>query len=75
MLILPNNIPTTQDLSFRLRLDVQFDKTIQSTIPLKLLQTTSGMSIRDSKDDPSQGLDIDFEIERTSGAEPSIATL
>ena len=76
LLILPNNIPTTQDLSFRLRLDIQFDKTIQSTIPLLgLLQTTSGMSIRDSKDDPSQGLDIDFEIERTSGAEPSIATL
>jgi hypothetical protein len=76
LFILPNNIPVTQDLSFRLRLDVHFDKNIEMAIPnLGLLQTTSGISIQDSKDDISQGLDIDFEIERTSGSEPSIAEI
>ena len=76
MLILPNNIPATQDLSFRLRLDIHFDKAIQIAIPsLNLTQTTNGMSIRDSKDDLSQGLDMDFEIERTSGTEPSLAEI
>lgn len=74
MQILPNNIPVTQDLSFRLRLDVQFDRTTSSVIPeLGLTQTTNGISIRDSKDDETKGLDIDFEIERTK--EPSVAKL
>lgn len=73
MLILPNNIPVTQDLNFRLRLDIQFDNRVQSMIPV--VQTTNGISIRDSVDDKSQGLDMDFEIERTDGSEPSKATI
>lgn len=40
---------------------------------LGLVQTTNGISIRDSADDESKGLDMDFEIERTK--EPSIATI
>lgn len=76
MKIQPNNIPVTQDLSFRLRLDIQFDKTAQTAISgLDLIQTTNGLRIADSKDDPEKGLDIDFEIERTSGEEPSLATI
>lgn len=76
MKIQPNNIPVAQDLSFRLRLDIQFDKAAQIAIPdLNLIQTTNGLRIADSKDDPEKGLDIDFEIERTSGEEPSLATI
>lgn len=76
MLILPNNIPVTQDLSFRLRLDIQFDSQVQSVMPLlNLVKTTNGISIRDSASDKSQGLDMDFEIERTDGTEPSSATI
>ena len=76
MKILPNNIQVNQDLSFRLRLDIQFDSNIKGVIPyLSLFQTTNGISIADSKTDKEQGLDMDFEIERTSGSEPSLANI
>lgn len=70
MKILPNNIKTKQDLSFRLRLDVQFNNTDDGST-----KTTNGIRIEDSISDSSQGLDIDFEIERTDGTEPSLATI
>lgn len=76
MKIQPNNISVVQDLSFRLRLDIQFDKTAKSAMPLlNLVQTTNGLRIADSKTDSEKGLDMDFEIERTSGEEPSLATI
>lgn len=76
MKILPNNIPITQELSFRLKLDVEFDLRSSTDITnLNLTQVTSGISIADDINDPEKGLDIDFEIERTSGKEPSICKL
>lgn len=71
MKILPNNIPVGQDLSFRLRLDVQLD----SNARFHYIATTNGLRIQDSKDNAENGLDMDFEIERTSGEEPSLATI
>ena len=71
MKIKPNNIPTTQDLNFRLRLDVQLD----TTVKIPFISTTNGLRIQDSKDNAESGLDMDFEIERTSGEEPSLATI
>lgn len=71
MKIKPNNIPATQDLNFRLRLDVQLD----TTVKIPFISTTNGLRIQDSKDNAESGLDMDFQIERTSGEEPSLATI
>ena len=71
MKIQPNNIPVTQDLNFRLRLDVQLD----TTAKIPFISTTNGLRIQDSKDNAESGLDMDFQIERTSGEEPSLATI
>lgn len=76
MKIQPSNIPVKQDLNFRLRLDIQFDQAAKSSLSLfNLVSSTNGMRIQDSKNNPESGLDIDFEIERTDGSEPSIATI
>lgn len=77
MKILPINKQTNQNLSFRLKLDIQFDKQVKIAMPyLKdFFQSTNGIRYEDSISNPEDGIDIDFEIERTDGSEPSIATL
>lgn len=76
MKILPSNTYTTQDLSFRLKLDIEFDIRASTDIKnISLAQVTGGLSIADDINTPEQGLDIDFEIERTSGKEPSKCNL
>lgn len=76
MKILPSNELVKQDLSFRLKLEVQFDLRSNTAISgLNLTQVTSGLNIADSAESSEQGLDMDFEIERTSGKEPSACAL
>ena len=77
MKILPQNKKITQDLNFRLRLDVQFDRDVQISIPFiaDFFQTTNGIRFADDINDPEKGIDMDFEIERTDGADPSLASI
>lgn len=77
MQILPQNNTTVQDLNFRLRLDIQFDKQVKIAMPniLDFFQTTNGIRFEDQINNPESGIDIDFEIERTDGADPSLATI
>lgn len=75
MKIQPNNIPVYKNLDFRLKLNIQADKNKGSFKSWKWVTTTNGITIQDSIDDSEKGLDIDFEIERTDGEEPSVAKI
>lgn len=77
MKILPTNKLTTQNLNFRLRLDIQFDKQVKIAMPYvkDFFQSTTGIRYEDSNSNPENGIDIDFEIERTNTPEPNLATI
>ena len=77
MKILPENKTVVQNLNFRLKLDIQFDQNVKIAMPFisDFFKTTNGIRYEDKIDDPESGIDIDFEIERTDGADPSIATI
>lgn len=77
MLIQTDAIKKNQDLTFRLRLDIQFDREIKVKIPNveDFYQTTNGIRFADSVDNKESGIDIDFEIGRTDGSDPSLATI
>ena len=75
MKIQPNKTPVKKSLDFRLRLDIQADKSKDAFKSWKWTTTTNGITIRDSSNNAESGLDMDFEIERTDGQEPSIATI
>lgn len=77
MKILPQNNNVVQDLNFRLRLDIKFDRQVKIAIPgiSDFYQTTNGIRYEDRIDNPESGIDMDFEIERTNGSDPSIATI
>lgn len=71
MQIIPENKYTEkQNLNFRLRLDIKFDSSAKQILG-KVKQTTGGIRYADSIYGEESGADIDFEIERTDGKEPS----
>lgn len=75
MKIQPTNKPVKKSLDFRLRLDIQADKNKGFFSIWKWTSTTNSLTIQDSLDNSENGLDMDFEIERTNGEEPSLATI
>ena len=77
MKIPPENKTKVQDLNFRLRLDIQFDREAKLAIPniADFYQSTNGIRYEDKIDDKESGIDIDFEIQQTNGKEPSTANL
>lgn len=77
MKILPENKVIDTNLNFRLRLDIQFDREVKLAIPNipNFFKATNGMRYEDQKNNKESGIDIDFEIERTDGAEPNVANI